>query len=85
MKHTSRPTQIETILKTIITDYPADTAASLEAYIADLEARTQAIVPSDNNSPSLVPDTSPIWSHERVAKREEKRRERALRKLKYAL
>ena len=38
MAHIDRPTQIATILKAIETEYPDDVGASLEAYIADLEA-----------------------------------------------
>ena len=39
MTHTTRPTQITEILKAIDSDYPADIGISLEAYLADLEAK----------------------------------------------
>ena len=39
MKQTARPTQIEAILKTIVSEYPVDTVAPLEAYIHDLETK----------------------------------------------
>ena len=39
MTRAARPTQIAEILKTIAAEYPDDMGASLEAYIADLEAK----------------------------------------------
>ena len=39
MTRATRPTQITTILKAIETEYPDDVGTTLEAYIADLEAK----------------------------------------------
>jgi hypothetical protein len=80
MKQPVRPTQIESIMKTIVKEYPAELGASLEAYITELEARPPVIASGDDEMPAMVPDDSPLWSHERMAKHEEKRRQRALRK-----
>ena len=80
MKHPDRPAQIDTILNTIRSDYPADVGDTLEAYISDLEAGQKAVLPAPDDTPSWDPDNSPRWSHRRLAKREQHRRERALRK-----
>ena len=70
MKQTNRPTQIEAILKAI----DPDKGASLEAYIADLEARQPEMI-----TPKVVTPIDPIWSHQRTAKRVLRREERAAR------
>ena len=80
MKHPDRPAQIDTILNTIRSDYPADVGDTLEAYISDLEVGQKAVLPDYDDTPLLDPDNSPRWSHRRLAKREQHRRERALSK-----
>lgn len=70
MKQTQRPAQIEAILKAIDTDK----GASLEAYIAGLEARQLEMT-----APKVASPTDPIWSHQRTAKRVLRREERAAR------
>jgi hypothetical protein len=39
MSPQERPSQIAKILETVVLEYPADVVATLEAYLADLEAR----------------------------------------------
>jgi hypothetical protein len=75
-----RPGRIKAILKTIGSQYSADVAATLEVYISDLEARQMAVLPDDDYAPSQNPDNPPYWSHVYMVERENRRRERALRK-----
>lgn len=81
MTHVNRPDQITTILEAIGQHYPADVVNPLGSYIADLESRQQAFVSADELAPSADSDTPPIWSYQRVLKREQNRRERAAREL----
>ncbi|MBZ0276709.1 MAG: hypothetical protein K8I60_11215 [Anaerolineae bacterium] len=78
MTTSDRPTQITTILNRMAADDPAD-KASLEAYIANLEAKQRAV--TANKVLSLWdPENPPAWSHQRTLEREKRRWERALRK-----
>ena len=70
-----RPTEITAILKTIGSEHPADTGSSLEAYIASLEANQQTMPFSKGNS-----SHDPVWLYWHGVKRQQNRRERALRK-----
>ncbi|MBZ0296214.1 MAG: hypothetical protein K8L99_26885 [Anaerolineae bacterium] len=76
MTQTIRPIQIDEILKTIASEYSSDMVTSLEAYLSDLEARPQVTATRNKVTQERV------WSHSRVIKREQHRRERALQKLK---
>lgn len=79
MTQSDRPAQIVAFLNTMAANYPAD-IASLEAYIAGLEAGQQTV--TANNILSLWdPENPPEWSHQRTVERAKRRRERALRKL----
>jgi hypothetical protein len=80
MKQPNRPAQIDTLLKTVGSEYPADVRATLEAYISSLEANQLVLRPNDNYAPSQDHTKPPMWSHMRVVERENYRRERALRK-----
>jgi hypothetical protein len=75
MKQPDRPAQITAILKTMDSKYPAEMAASLEAYIADLEAQQQAVPLREG---ATLHD--PTWFYWHGVKRAQNRRERALRK-----
>lgn len=81
MTHMIRPARITAILATIGLNYPAEVLDPLKSYITDLETRQQAPVSGDGLAPSSKPDSPPIWSYQRVMKREQRRRERILRKL----
>jgi len=79
MKQPDRPARIATILATIGLEYSIDVGVTLEAYISDLEANQQAVLPN-GHIPSWDPNNPPIWSHQRQVKREQHRRERAWKK-----
>jgi hypothetical protein len=81
MKHIERPSKITASLKIIEAEFPADIAASLEAYIEALEANQRNLLPDDTGL--SIPETSipPIWSHQRMMEREAHIHERVLKKL----
>jgi len=79
-KQPNRPTQIAAILRSIDSQYPGDMGVSLKAYISNLEANQQVVQPESNHTPSWDPNNPPIWSHQRQVKREQHRREQALKK-----
>lgn len=81
MTHVNRPAQITTVLEAIGQHYPAEVVNPLESYIADLESRQQTTASRHEIAPSADADAPPIWSYQRVLKREQKRRERAAREL----
>ena len=108
MTQTQRPPEITAILEKVIAEYPADMVATLEAYLADLEARQPdqlaaittilktiiADLPLDASAALIAyvarleagqqpAPVEPESIHWRLEKRAEKRRERALRKLRY--
>jgi hypothetical protein len=74
MNDLNRPIQIMTILETISSGEGAEMSAALEAYITGLETRNQ------DGHVALKNNNRPLWSHERIAKREAHLRERAFRK-----
>lgn len=79
-KQPDRPARITEILSIIGSQNSADVSRSLEAYISDLEVRQQIVLPANDFAPSRNPDKLPIWSYQRVLKREQRRRESALKK-----
>lgn len=71
---TDRPTQITTILNMVNAEHPVDMGASLETHIASLEANQQIVPPGkDASDPTRL-----YWMG---IKRQQNRRERALKKL----
>jgi hypothetical protein len=115
MTQAERPGQIAAIMTTIVAKYPAELVATLEAYLADLEARQPeqlgpiaailktivADLPLDARASlttyiagleaahqqTPLPAASsvePASLHWRLERRAAKRRERGLRKLRYA-
>jgi hypothetical protein len=80
-KQPDRPTRITAILQSIGAWHPADIMTALETYILALEAK-QHSAPSDTiQTPLWDPNNPPVWSHQREVERQQRRRERALKKL----
>jgi hypothetical protein len=80
MKQSDRPEQIAAILKSVGSEYSADVATALEAYISSLEANQSILPLADNEVASGVLTKPPMWSHSRVIERENRVRERNSRK-----
>lgn len=79
---TDRPPRIAAILKEITSQYPAEMGTALDSYIAEMEAKQQRAMPSGRGQiQSTEINASPIWSYQRMLRREQQRKERALRKL----
>lgn len=78
MHQISRPEQIDTILDKIDNRFPYEMGVALETYISSLETDQQDV--DVNDTVVWDVDNPPIWSHARVEKRAQRRRERAAKK-----
>lgn len=76
MTRANRPPQIAEILKFILMELPTDMATSIEVYVSNLEANQQ-IEPFI--SENALRD--PTWLYWQGRKREQRRRERTLKKI----
>lgn len=76
MTQANRPPQITEILKTVFMELPTDMAASVEEYVSHLEANQQ-----DEPIISSSSMRDPTWLYWQGKKREQRRRERALKKI----
>lgn len=80
-KQPDRPTRITAILKAIGATHPADIMAILETYVVALEVKQQPAPSNTIQAPLWDPNNPPVWSHQRQVEREQRRRERAVKKL----
>lgn len=78
----ARPLQITETLREISKRYPVDALILLEAYISALEAGSKELVSDDAvTTPAWNTDNPPYWSHERLVKRQQRRQDRASKKI----